>query len=157
MGTGTQKQLRLLPAGPRRVLRHDKTAASYLQILLETGLIRVVLPSAKGHALVRRPQKTFLDNTTLYHAICDGLGQIMDTGTARELFFLTSAQNAGYPVSYSEGGGDFRIGDAVFEVGGQNKGSGQLPKTASRGFVIKDDLLIGSKNTVPLYLLGFLY
>lgn len=135
----------------------DKTATNYLQILLETGLIRMVLPNARGHALVRRPQKTFLDNTTLYHAICEGLGQAVDTGTVRELFFLASVQNAGHPVSYSEGGGDFRIGDVVFEVGGQNKGSRQLPKTASRGFVIKDNILVGTKNTLPLYLMGFLY
>lgn len=135
----------------------DKTAASYLQILTETGLIRTVLPSGRGHALVRRPQKLFLDNTTLYHALCEGLGQAADTGMVRELFFLTSAHNAGHPVSYSEEGGDFRIGDVIFEVGGQNKGRRQLRQASARGFVVKDNILIGTKNTIPLYLMGFLY
>ena len=135
----------------------EKTAMNYLQILHETGLIRMLLPHARGHALVRKPQKTFLDNTTLYHAVCQGIGQPVDTGTARELFFLTSVQNAGHAVFYSERGGDFRIGDAVFEVGGRSKSARQLPNAAPRGFVVKDDILVGAKTTIPLYLMGFLY
>lgn len=135
----------------------DKTAMNYLVILQETGLIRMLLPHGRGHALVRKPQKTFLDNTTLYHAVCEGIGQTLDTGTVRELFFLTSAQNAGQTVFYSDHGGDFRIGDTVFEVGGHHKSFRQIPKTAPRGFVVKDDILVGSKTTIPLYLMGFLY
>ena len=99
----------------------NKTAMHYLVILQETGLIR-------------KPQKTYLDNTTLYHAICDGIGQSVDVGTARELYFLTSAQNAGHSVSYSEQGGDFRIDDTVFEVGGRGKSTRQMPKKKSAVF-----------------------
>jgi len=135
----------------------DKTALNYLRILQETGLIRLLLPHVRGHALVRKPEKTFLDNTTLYHAVCEGIGQAIDTGTARELFFLTSTQNAGQIVFFSENGGDFRIGDTVFEVGGPRKSSRQIPKAAPQGFVVKDDILVGSKTTLPLYLMGFLY
>ena len=136
---------------------NDKTAMNYLLILNETGLIRMLLPDARGHVLIRKPQKTYLDNTTLYHAICEGIGQPVDTGTTRELFFLTSAQNAGHAVAYSEQGGDFRIGDAVFEVGGRGKGTRQLPKSIPRAYVVKDDILAGDKTTIPLYLMGFLY
>jgi len=133
-----------------------KTAMNYLVILNETGLIRVLLPRARGHALIRKPEKTFLDNTTLYHAVCKGIGQTMDAGTTRELFFLASVQNAGHAVSYSDRGGDFRIGDAVFEVGGRGKGARQIAGEP-RGVVVKDDILIGAGRTVPLYLMGFLY
>src|SRR3989339_2063027 len=101
----------------------------------------MLLPDGRGHVLLRKPQKTFLDNPTLYHAICQGLGQGVDTGTVRELFFLTSVQNAGHSVYYSEQGGDFRIGDSLFEVGGHSKNGRQLPKAAQRGFVVKDDIL----------------
>jgi uncharacterized protein len=134
-----------------------KTAMNYLHILRETGLVRMLLPHAKGHALIRKPQKTFLDNTTLYHAVCQGIGQAVDPGTARELFFLTAVQNAGHVAFYSEQGGDFRIGDTVFEVGGCRKSGRQIQKSAPRGFVVKDDILVGAKTTIPLYLLGFLY
>ncbi|MEO5366574.1 MAG: AAA family ATPase [Magnetococcus sp. WYHC-3] len=136
---------------------NDKTALHYLVILHETGLLRMLLPNARGHALIRKPQKTYLDNTTLYHAICAGIGQSVDLGTARELFFLSSAQNAGHTVSYSEEGGDFAIDDTVYEVGGRSKSSKQLPKSDRRSFVVKDDILVGGKTTIPLYLMGFLY
>ena len=101
--------------------------------------------------------KMWLRATTLYRAICEGIGQSVDMGTARELFFLSSAQNAGHTVSYSEEGGDFAIGDTVYEVGGRGKSSKQLPKSDRRSFVVKDDILVGDKTTIPLYLMGFLY
>jgi predicted AAA+ superfamily ATPase len=135
----------------------DKTALNYLAILHETGLIRMLLPGVRGHAILRKPQKTFLDNTTIYHAVCQGLGQPVDTGTTRELFFLSSVQNAGYQVSYSAQGGDFRIGDAFFEVGGPGKSGKQLKSAPARGYIVKDGILTGARTTIPLYMLGFLY
>ena len=135
----------------------DKTAANYLLILQETGIIRMLESGGRGHALIRKPQKTYLDNTTLHHALCQGLGQPVDVGTVRELFFMQTAQNAGHQVFYHEQGGDFRIGDSVFEVGGRNKGGGQLPKASRSEYVVRDDILVGSKKTIPLYLIGFLY
>jgi predicted AAA+ superfamily ATPase len=135
----------------------DKTAANYLQILQETGLIRVLESGRRGHASIRKSQKTFLDNTTLHRAICQGLGQPVDLGTVRELFFLQSTQNAGLSVFYSEQGGDFRIGDSVFEVGGKNKRGTQLPKASQSEYVVKDDILVGSKRVIPIHLFGFLY
>jgi len=135
----------------------DKTVAHYLLILQETGLTRLLDAGGRGHAAVRKPQKIFLDNTTLYHALCQGLGQTVDKGTTRELFFLQATQNAGHSVSYSTQGGDFKIGNNVFEVGGKGKGRAQLPRASRSEYVVKDDILIGSKATIPLYLLGFLY
>lgn len=135
----------------------DKTAANYLQILQETGLIRVLESGGRGHALVRKQQKTYLDNTTLHHALCHGLGQPVDVGTVRELFFMQACQNAGHSVFYTDKGGDFRIGENLFEVGGRSKRGAQLPKASRSEYVVKDDILVGSKNTIPLYLFGFLY
>ncbi|MEX1117190.1 MAG: AAA family ATPase [Terrimicrobiaceae bacterium] len=135
----------------------DKTAANYLQILQETGLIRLLESPGRGHALIRKHKKTFLDNTTLHHAICHGLGQTVDPGAVRELFFLQATGNAGLAVVSSDMGGDFKIGDSLFEVGGRNKGGAQLPKASRSEYVVKDDILVGSKRTLPLYLFGFLY
>ncbi|MEI7900900.1 MAG: ATP-binding protein [bacterium] len=135
----------------------DKTAANYLRILQETGLTRLLDAGERGHAVIRKPQKIYLDNTTLYHALCQGLGQPVDKGMTRELFFLQATQNAGLPVSYSIRGGDFRIQNRVFEVGGKGKGRAQLPHVSREEYVVKEDILIGSKAAIPLYLLGFLY
>ena len=135
----------------------DKTAAHYLLILQETGLIWMLDPGGRGHALIRKQRKAHLDNTTLLHAICHGLGQAVEPAAARELFFMQATENAGHAVFSSEQGGDFKIGDNIFEVGGRNKRRAQLPKTKRSEYVVKDDILIGSKRTVPLYLFGFLY
>lgn len=135
----------------------DKTAAHYLHILQETGLTRLLEAGQRGHAMVRKPQKIYLDNTTLYHALSQGLGQPVDMGMRREMFFLQATQNAGLPVSYSLHGGDFKIRNHLFEVGGKGKGRSQLPHASQEEYVVKDDILIGSKGTLPLYLLGFLY
>jgi uncharacterized protein len=135
----------------------DKTAANYLLILQETGLIRMLAAGGRGHALIRKHKKTFLDNTTLQHAICHGLGQPVDPGAVRELFFMQATGNAGHAIFASDQGGDFKIGATLFEVGGRNKGRAQLPKASQAEYVVKDDILVGSKRTIPLHLFGFLY
>lgn len=135
----------------------DKTVGHYLTILHETGLVRPVETGARGHGVLRRVGKFFLDNTTLHHAVCDGLGQPVDPGTVRELFFLQCASNAGHEVRLSNRGGDFQIGDRIFEVGGANKRRKQLQENSENAFVVKDRILAGFKGTIPLHCLGFLY
>jgi len=135
----------------------DKTAAHYLSILRETGLVRVVEARARGHQVLRRTGKFYLDNTALYHAVCNGLGQAVDVGTVRELFFLQSVENSGASVGLGSSGGDFQIGECVFEVGGANKRRKQLPGDSLNEFVVKDGILAGSRRTIPLHILGFLY
>jgi hypothetical protein len=45
----------------------------------------------------------------------------------------------------------------LFEVGGSNKRRKQLPGNSENEFVVKDGILVGSRRTPPLHLLGFLY
>ncbi|MEN9468689.1 MAG: hypothetical protein RL630_422 [Verrucomicrobiota bacterium] len=135
----------------------DKTAAHYVSILHETGLVRPIQTPSRGHQVLRRVGKFYLDNTTFYHALCDGLGQKAEIGTVRELFFLQSVENAGQVVGLSSSGGDFCIGESVFEVGGVNKRRKQLPGRFSSEFVVKDGILAGARGTIPLHLFGFLY
>lgn len=135
----------------------DKTASHYLSILNETGLVRPLEAEARGHKVLRQAGKFYLDNTTLHHAVCDGLGQVVDTGTVRELFFVQSTGNVGLPVRLSATGGDFQIDGTLFEVGSSNKRRKQLPGASPNEFVVKDGILAGSRRTIPLHLLGFLY
>jgi hypothetical protein len=37
------------------------------------------------------------------------------------------------------------------------KGGGSFPATDSNEFVVKDGILVGGRQTIPLYLFGFLY
>jgi predicted AAA+ superfamily ATPase len=135
----------------------DKTVGQYLKILQETGLLRLAEMEGRGHSILRRVGKFYLDNTTLHHAVCQGLGQSVDVGTARELFFLQSLENAGHPVRLSLLKSDFQVAGNLFEVGGPNKRRKQLPGTSANEFVVKDGILPGSRGTIPLHVLGFLY
>jgi len=134
----------------------DKTALHYLHILRATGLVRLLFSSQRGNRLLRNPEKAYLDNTSLLHALASELGQEVDQGTLRELFFLSALQDAGERVFYSKEAGDFRVGETVFEVGGRNKKGRQI-RQAEKAFLVKDDILVGSKQTLPLHLFGFLY
>jgi uncharacterized protein len=135
----------------------DKTALHYIRILQSTGLVRLLHSPQRGSRLLRNPAKAYLDNTSLLHAICSDLGQEVDRGTVRELFFLSALQDAGESVFYDKKAGDFQVGDTVFEIGGKNKKTTQIRQVEERAFVVKDDILTGGKRTLPLHLFGFLY
>jgi hypothetical protein len=70
---------------------------------------------------------------------------------------LQSVENSGAAVGLGSSGGDFQIGECVFEVGGANKRRKQLPGDSLNEFVVKDGILAGSRRTIPLHILGFLY
>ena len=44
----------------------------------------------------------------------------------------------------------------TFEVGGKNKKQVQIQGVAD-SFIVKDDIEIGVRNVIPLYLFGLLY
>lgn len=106
--------------------------------------------------MIRKPEKVFLNNPNMYHSILYQLGHDGQIGTVRECFFLSMLQGAGKTVFYSKQG-DYTVNGSVFEIGGKGKGFAQI-KNASKGFLVKDDLLISTgKQEIPLYLFGFLY
>jgi len=136
----------------------DKTAAYYLEILKETGLIRLLYSDNIGHALLRKPAKIYLDNPALSNIVSSELGKEVNIGAIRELFFLAMTQNSGLKITYAKAKGDFHIGDHFYEIGGKNKNTSKNRIIdLDNYFVVKDDILIGSKREIPLYLFGFLY
>ena len=134
----------------------DKTVAHYLSILESTGLIRAVYPYAKGNALLRKPEKIFLNNTTLSSAINSALGENQSIGLIRELFFLQSTYNAGIQLFHTTVG-DYRTKTHGFEIGGKGKTGKQVKNADIPTFLVKDDILFASQKEIPLYLFGFLY
>lgn len=134
-----------------------KTAMHYLTILQETGLVRLVFANKKGSALVRKPVKVFVDNTSLLHGITATLGQPFNQGTLRELFFISMLQNSGEKVFYSKDAGDYLCREIVFEIGGKKKTKKQISNITGEAFLVKDDVLNATTSSIPLWLFGFLY
>ncbi len=136
----------------------DKTVQNYVQIMVETGLARAVSAQKHGGGMLRKPAKLYLDNPSMQHALCHETGAEQRIGALRELFFLTSVMNANEkPIYQREEGGDFKLRNTVFEIGGKSKRRSQLKKVKGQSFIVKDDVLTASASTIPLYLFGFLY
>lgn len=129
-----------------------KTLYTYLDALQQGRIIRMVSTHSRGEAIIKKPEKIYLDNPNLFDALC----RSADIGTLRESLFASAVQNAMYDISVSKKG-DFIVDDTfTFEVGGKNKSFKQI-KDMDNSFVVADDIEIGYKNKIPLWLFGFLY
>jgi len=127
----------------------------YLEMLRDSGLLRFLLIDKTGHALMRNTEKVFLNNTNLFYAMEHELQKGMNKGAVRELFALTCLENINLKPTYSKTG-DLACQGFLFEIGGKNKGTKQI-RASNNAFLLLDDVLIGNKKRIPLYLLGFLY
>ncbi len=132
-----------------------KTVLHYLHYLSETGLTNTIYPSEPGNVGLRRPEKLFLNNTNLHYALEKIASTSSDIGTLRELFFIQSIKNAGIDVFHSREG-DYQVLGKIFEIGGKNK-TRKLLRSLNNAFLVKDNILIGSKAELPLIYFGFLY
>ena len=133
-----------------------KTVQHYLQILRQTGLAELVSSEQAGSQLLKTTEKIYLDNPNIYQAITSEIGHNYQIGTVRELFFIKMLKNAGHTVHYSKTG-DFIVDDVIFEIGGKSKTRKQIKHVKQKAYLVKDDILYGAKNEIPLYLFGFLY
>ncbi len=129
-----------------------RTLLKYLNMLDEAQLIRLLRSDSKGNKIFQKPDKIYLNNTNLSHAL--GLAQ-SDIGTERETFFFNQVScvaSVRYPKN-----GDFIVDNKLhFEVGGKHKNHEQI-KGIAHSYVASDDIEVGFTNRVPLWLFGFLY
>ena len=92
------------------------------------------------------------------------IAENVNPGTLRELFFVNQIRNASgiHPglVENSvelSGKGDFIVkSHYTFEIGGKGKGFRQI-SDIENSFVAADNIEVGFKNKLPLWLFGFLY
>jgi len=137
------------------VLNKDfESVSNYLKYLQQAGLINFIYSDSTGKSALKNPTKMYPENTNMIFASYLPIADDQAKGKIRETFFVNQIQNISLPIFYSTIG-DFKIQDCIFEIGGKNKTIKQLK--GNHGFVISDDLIIGSKNVIPLYLFGFLY
>jgi hypothetical protein len=146
--TPDMKQLKqLLGIGDERTLK------SYLKYLEDAGVITTVSRTAKGLREMEKPEKIYLNNPNLCHALAGDKAPA--SGALRETFFLNMLR-VGHQVSVPARG-DFLVdGGITFEVGGKNKDSSQIRKVENAWLAL-DNIEIGQGNRIPLWLFGFLY
>lgn len=135
------------------------TLNEYLVYMREAGLLNLVKPQGSGHKPIRKSEKLLLNNSNIQYAISNKV----DIGTAREVFFVNQLtnyfrmQDSFLPttVEYASHG-DYRVNDAIFEVGGKSKSFDQV-KDIPNSYVASDDIEIGHGNRIPLWLFGTMY
>lgn len=96
-------------------------------------------------------EKIYIDNSNLMYALG---GDKTNIGNIRETFFFNQmrVRNALFASKIS----DFTIDRMTFEVGGKGKGQKQIAD-AKQGYVVKDDIVYGYANIIPLWHFGLNY
>lgn len=134
----------------------NRTVQNYLEILQETGLITLLSVNKSGSQILKKTEKMYLDNPDLYSSISNEIGFDSQLGNVREIFFINMVKKSGCNIHVSRIG-DFEVDGNLFEIGGRSNDKKQLKNNLGNGYIVKDDVLYGSKNVIPLHLFGFLY
>lgn len=127
----------------------------YIDFLEKAGVFSQVYPNAGGFKLIRKASKIYPENPNLFNAIAGKEGWSIAKDAVRETFFVNQLKDL--KKVFSSEKGDFLVdGKFIFEIGGKNKNFSQIGK-ASNAFVAADNIEIGEKQKIPLWLIGFLY
>lgn len=132
----------------------------YLEYLENAKVINSLKNKEKGYNILSKPEKLFMQNTNISYAITSGI----DTGSAREGFFVNQIKNALNVQTkltddkiFGTKSGDFLVdGKYIFEIGGKNKDFSQI-KNINNSYLALDDIEIGYGSKIPLWMFGFLY
>ena len=124
-----------------------------IDLLEKSDLLLLLKQESVPTGYLTKPDMIYLHNTALLY--CLSQNQNPEKGTLRETFFVNQLrENHSVNISLK---GDFLIDNQyVFEIGGKGKSGKQIVGIAN-SFVVQDDIEIGYKNFIPLWLFGFLY
>jgi len=125
---------------------------TYIEELQKAGLFILLYPRTKGFSLLRKPQKIYLENSNLFYLIEQEKGFVVEKGSIRETFFLNQLGSL-IKLYYSDKADFMDSKGRLFEVGGKGKGD----NNSLNIFLAIDDITVGFKNKIPLWLFGFLY
>lgn len=123
----------------------------YLLFLEMAGMIGQLRDDTGGLRGLGKVEKIYIDNPNLMFALKSDLA---NKGNLRETFFYNQMRVNNDLLSSKIT--DFRIGDAIFEVGGAKKGKKQLAGNPN-GIVVRDDIEVGAPAIVPLWHFGLNY
>ena len=131
---------------------HRNTMLNYLHYLEQAKLINLLSAAGNSVSVLQKPDKIFLNNTSLLHALSH---ENTNVGTIRETFFLSQFLQHKKTITLPSIG-DFKVGDYTFEIGGKNKTKKQI-EGVSNSFLVKDDIENAQQNQIPLWLFGMMY
>jgi predicted AAA+ superfamily ATPase len=135
----------------RQLATNNELGLRMLYALDKAQILSLLTEKAKSYKYLYKPEKIFLNNTNLMHALC----RKVDVGNMRETFFQNQL-NVSHEVNAPHKG-DFLVdGHYLFEVGGKNKTFEQI-KDVPDSFLAVDETEVGYGNRVPLWLFGLLY
>lgn len=127
----------------------------FIEYLERSGIFSLIFPNASGFKLVRKAQKIYLENPNLFFTLLEKEGLKAEEGAIREAFFINQLKPRHNILAGKEA--DFLVDNKyTFEIGGKNKDEHQI-KGTSNAFIVSDGIETGSKNRIPLWLMGFLY
>ncbi len=128
-----------------------ETGLFLINMLEKADLLMLFSTKKPNYKNLKIPEKIYLQNSNLMQA----LTQCIDTGTARETFFLNQLR-VGHSVLMPKEG-DFRVDDKwLFEVGGANKSFKQIADIP-HSYLAVDNIEIGYGCRIPLWMFGLLY
>jgi len=147
-----------VPYKPNMAVLSSRTGISlntlkiYLKLLNDADLLRLLYVNEKGINSMNKPEKIFLNNTSLMFN--QGEDNV-NIGNLRETFFYSQISSL-HNVKASKNT-DFLVDNKYsFEIGGYSKTKKQI-KNLKNAYIVKDDIEIGSDNVIPIWLFGFLY
>ena len=126
----------------------------YLDFLDQSFVIHRLWLQSSGKAFQRKPEKLLLHNPNIISYL-QPQAFIQNKGIMRETFFISQVMTT--HKMYASSPADFEddLGNQ-FEIGGKSKTAGQLDPQKN-GYLVLDDISMGDKQRIPLYLFGFLY
>ena len=136
----------------------------YFELLDDAQLIATLRNESRGLATLAKPDKLYLDNPNLLHALAPvsaDSGHLRKTFLLNQLRSLTRSKGLITPEIRLPRKGDFALllpegRRLVFEVGGPNKGFDQIGRGPD-AFVVSDVAASGEAGRIPLWLFGLLY
>lgn len=124
-----------------------------ISLLEQAEVLLLLRETSTPTSYLTKPQKIYLSNTALNYAL--SLNSEPEMGTLRETFFANQISNGHLLTSHPKC--DFLVNNRyAFEIEGKNKSAKQL-QGINEAFVAMDNIEIGYRNVIPLWLFGFLY
>jgi len=127
------------------------TLLNYLGSLEKASVLTLARLKGKFYTQLTKPDKIFLQNTNFLYLSKEPV----NIGTLRETFFANQV-GIKHDLTLAQKG-DFIIDDKyTFEVGGANKTFQQIAGV-DESYLALDEMPLGIKNKIPLWVFGFLY
>ena len=135
----------------KQLATNNELGLRMLYALDKAHILDLLTSKTKNYKYLYKPDKIFLGNTNLMHALCPRV----DKGNERESFFLSQLKVTNQVKCPKQG--DFFVNDHyLFEVGGKGKSFEQIADIED-SYLAVDDTEIGHGNRIPLWMFGLIY